>query len=411
MFTCLFSRFISSELLKLFIFAAAVVLISNHFSIESITRILVPLIICLLLVPIYSFALFLRFLLFFAISITSLLGLSEILTGSHSESANPFLYGLSFYTASLAAYAATCKPYNYLDALKVANPLLLMTGPIALFVEKRNIPLSKRVNYYLPYVLLGFFLFRIVATPLTEFFFLIDATDIVSSLLFALIFELFIYTNFCGLSLLIYGTFGVLDYRIPLNFRQPFSSTNILGFWKSWHTSLSGCLKVLFYNPLRTRYSSNVAIFAVFLGSALWHGVSLNFLLWGVLHALIFITSIYFLKRSHKTIPFFLLILGVVLGRLLFLDSDTERLFEKLLFRFDGFASLEWLSVASSTSHVALVFAFILVGIEFFMRKHKYVRKKNYKHLRTPIALSVITVLSILLAANVVIEYAVYGQR
>ena len=90
-------------------------------------------------------------------------------------------------------------------------------------------------------------MFQVVANPLTEFFFLIEKTDAVSSIFFAGIFELFVYMNFCGLSLLIYGIFGLIGYKIPLNFKQPFSSNNIIEFWRGWHTSLSEVLKELFY--------------------------------------------------------------------------------------------------------------------------------------------------------------------
>jgi alginate O-acetyltransferase complex protein AlgI len=43
-----------------------------------------------------------QYLLFFSISFASLLGFTETLTGSHAESSNILLYGLSFYTASMA---------------------------------------------------------------------------------------------------------------------------------------------------------------------------------------------------------------------------------------------------------------------------------------------------------------------
>ena len=158
------------------------------------------------------------------------------------------------------AYLISQDRFGYKSVLFVSNPLLLSTGPIALFF--RNIShksLRKRIEYFFPFIIVGTFIFQIVGIPLTEFFFLIESTDVVSSIIFAAIFEIFVYANFCGLSLLLFGLFGLFGYRIPLNFNQPFSSRNIIEFWRGWHTSLSKVLKVLFYKPLRKNalYSSH----------------------------------------------------------------------------------------------------------------------------------------------------------
>ena len=144
--------------------------------------------------------------------------------------------------------------------LKASNPILLATGPIALFIKNiRYKSFRKRFKYFFPFILVGVFYYQIIAVPLTESFELIEATDLISSLVFATIFELFVYANFCGLSLIIYGLFGLLGFKVPLNFKQPFSSSNIIDFWKGWHTSLSTVLKSLFYAPLRKKFSSSVA--------------------------------------------------------------------------------------------------------------------------------------------------------
>ena len=73
---------------------------------------------------------------FFLISLTSLLGFTKTLTGSHAESSNLILYGLSFYSASLAFLLSSHpKKINYVEAFKLTNPLLLITGPISLFLK------------------------------------------------------------------------------------------------------------------------------------------------------------------------------------------------------------------------------------------------------------------------------------
>ena len=130
---------------------------------------------------------------YFSISVTSLLGYTETLTGSHAASKNLILFGLSFYSASLAYLISKNDSLNFNQAFQVANPLLLTTGPIALFFNPiKYKKLNYRVNYFLPFIIVGVFFYQIVASPLTKFFFLIESTDAISTILFAFIFEIFV---------------------------------------------------------------------------------------------------------------------------------------------------------------------------------------------------------------------------
>lgn len=379
----------------------------------NIQKFIIPLIVVFASAFVYtSFHIrYAQYLLFFSISFASFLGLTETLTGSHAESSNILLYGLSFYTASMA-YLISQNKFNYQNVWAISNPLLLSTGPIALYlkcIRYRN--LRVRIEYYVPFILVGTFMFQVVGSPLTKFFFLIERTDVVSSLTFAAIFELFVYVNFCGLSLLIYGIFGVLGVRIPLNFRQPFSSSNIVEFWKGWHTSLSQVLKVLFYNPIRRKYSLILALFVVYIASAMWHGVTINFLLWGSFHAFFFWVSIKLLKVGYSILPLIFLPFIIVIGRLIFADSDTTRLLEKLTFSFNGFDVFNLLISVPLHSLVSLLFGVLIIFCEFTFKNSKIMRKRNYKFLRTPFSLWVLCFLGVLFSSNVGVDYAVYGQR
>jgi alginate O-acetyltransferase complex protein AlgI len=354
-----------------------------------------------------------KYILFFAITITSALGLTKTLTGSHAESDNILLYGLSFYTASIAYLLHS----NRLSARSIAscsNPLLLITGPITTcFGSIHHYSFKKRFKYFFPYILVGLFLHQAIATPLTKTFHLITFTDMISSCAFAVIFELFVYANFCGLSLLIYGACGIIGVRIPLNFRQPFSSTNIVEYWRGWHTSLSTVLKSLFYTPTKRCLGTFPAIFAVYLASAMWHGVTINFVLWGLFHALIFILTIVFLRKAAFLTSFALMVAGVLIGRALFADSDFDRLLEKLSFKYDGFdVVLTNLAALPNTSKLALLIGIFFIVTEIVFQKCKHFNKRNYKFYRIPIIqliLLVITLLTICDGSGV--DYAVYGQR
>lgn len=401
----------------LWIISSIILIISNSLSLELLLKISIPLIVVLLFSFFYQNTKllkrnFISYILFFLISLTSLFGFTETLTGTHAESSNPFLYGFSFYTASIAYYLSIHKRFSFVDAFKIANPLLLITGPIALFIRPiKHKKFTSRFNYFAPFFLVGLFFYQIIAIPLTEFLYLIKLTDIVSALVFAFIFEIFIYTNFAGLSLILYGVFGMLGYKIPLNFKQPFSSSNMVDFWKGWHISLSSVLKILFYIPLRKRFSVLIAALGVFLASAFWHGVTVNFLIWGIFHALIFWLSIELLKRNIKIFPSLFMIGGIVIGRLIFADSNTERLIKKLTFDYDGSSIFNKILEAPETSLASLFIGIILISIEFLFRDFKSLKKRNYKHLRSPVIMFVLSLIGLVLIAQVGVNYAVYGQR
>ncbi len=272
--------------------------------------------------------------------------------------------------------------------------------------------MRKRFKYFFPYILVGLFLHQVIATPLTKTFHLIALTDLISTCVFAVIFELFVYANFCGLSLLVYGVCGIIGIAVPLNFRQPFSSTNIVEYWRAWHTSLSMVLKSLFYNPTKRFLGTNAAILLVYLASAMWHGITANFILWGFFQATIFILTLVFLRKAAFLVPFVLMVVGVVIGRGLFADSDFSRLLEKLSFHYDGLVILTKLAPLTNTSKGALLLGTLFIMAEMVCQKAKYFNRRNYKFYRIPIIQLILLIITLAIVSDSSgVDYAVYGQR
>ena len=149
----------------------------------------------------------------------------------------------------------------------------------------------------------------------------------------------------------------------------------------------------------------------MYLASAMWHGITFNFLIWGCFHALVFIVTLFILKKNINILPTILLIIGVIVGRLIFADSDTDRLMQKLLFSYEGFGALDTIWSLPNTTKVSLIMGFSLIAIEFLFRNTKMLKKRNYKYLRTPISLAVMLVITIFLIDQGALNYAVYGQR
>jgi len=104
----------------------------------------------------------------------------------------------------------------------------------------------------------------------------------------AIAFGIQIYGDFSGYSDIAIGAALVLGLKIPINFNKPYFASSPSDFWRRWHISLSSWLRDYFYIPLGGKRKSNertyLNLMAVMFFGGLWHGASVNFIIWGMLH-------------------------------------------------------------------------------------------------------------------------------
>ena len=98
-----------------------------------------------------------------------------------------------------------------------------------------------------------------------------------------------LYYDFSGYTDIAIGSALLLGIKLPPNFDMPYAAANIADFWRRWHISFSNWLRDYLYFSLpglRSRWKIfaylNLVITMVLGG--LWHGVSWNFAIWGLLH-------------------------------------------------------------------------------------------------------------------------------
>lgn len=106
-----------------------------------------------------------------------------------------------------------------------------------------------------------------------------------------------LYFDFWGYSLMASGICVMLGYPFIENFRHPYASRSVSEFWRRWHMTLGSFFRDYVYIPLGgSREGMAVTmrnLLAVWLLTGLWHGGSLNFILWGLaLFALIAIEKL-----------------------------------------------------------------------------------------------------------------------
>lgn len=125
-----------------------------------------------------------------------------------------------------------------------------------------------------------------------------------STWLLMICYALQLYFDFSGYSQMAIGLALMMGFRIPVNFDAPYRSLTIIDFWKRWHISLSSFLRDYLYIPLggnrrgmRIRYR-NLLITMVLGG--MWHGSTLNFVLWGSMHGLFLVVAHACAKRETQ---------------------------------------------------------------------------------------------------------------
>jgi D-alanyl-lipoteichoic acid acyltransferase DltB (MBOAT superfamily) len=115
----------------------------------------------------------------------------------------------------------------------------------------------------------------------------------------------YLYCNFSGFCDIGIGVAGLLGVRVDENFDEPFLARNVKDFWNRWHITLSIYMRDMVFTPLakflvkkmgprRRDHALAIGTFVVFVLVGIWHGAGLNFLLFGVLHAVAVVANHYY---------------------------------------------------------------------------------------------------------------------
>lgn len=183
---------------------------------------------------------------------------------------------------------------------------------IALGIRRFIIGLSKKI---------------LVANVLGELVAVFKASDEKSVLfvwLYAVAYMLHIYFDFSGYSDMAIGLGRIFGFYFPENFRYPYISGSITEFWRRWHISLGSWFRDYLYIPLGGNRAGRIKwlrnIFIVWMATGLWHGAAWNFVLWGVIFAvLLMVEKLWLLPLlekwkivSHIYVLFFVIISFVI---------------------------------------------------------------------------------------------------
>lgn len=113
-----------------------------------------------------------------------------------------------------------------------------------------------------------------------------------------------IYFDFSGYSDMAIGLGAMFGFTFRENFNYPYISQSMQDFWRRWHISVSIWFKEYLYIPLggnrkgKVRTAVNKLI--VFFCTGLWHGASLNFIIWGLINGAFMMIESYGIIKPEK---------------------------------------------------------------------------------------------------------------
>lgn len=187
-----------------------------------------------------------------------------------------------------------------------------------------------------------------------------------------------IYFDFSGYSDMAIGLMSIFGFSIPENFRYPYESKSITEFWRRWHISLGTWFREYLYIPLGGSRSGMARtllnLFIVWSLTGLWHGASVNFVLWGLYFCFFLIMEKTWLLKLLERLPNWVshvyALVVIYFGWLLFAWEDIpwHRLYLKAMAGGSaaGFVSRETLYLIVSNAALLII---VIIGCTSYPKR------------------------------------------
>ena len=232
--------------------------------------------------------------------------------------------GISFYMFQSMGYVVDI--YRATDKAE-KNPLKLllfasyfpqlMQGPISRHADLAPQLTAgkafdgKEFSFGLQRLLWGFFKKMVIADRIAVAVIALKGHTGVGFFLLTVFYAVQIYADFTGGIDMTIGLSQALGIKLEENFIRPFFSKNIAEYWRRWHITLSVWMKSYIFYPLsvsqpilklskkaRTtmgnfgkRLPVYVASIATWCVTGIWHGITPNFILWGLMNCFVIVVS------------------------------------------------------------------------------------------------------------------------
>lgn len=229
--------------------------------------------------------------------------------------------GISFYMFQSTGYVidvyrgnAKAEKNFFRFALFVSFFPQLIQGPISKFSQLAPTLYAphdfdaREVSYGLQRMLWGYFKKLVIADRIAAAVVTLKGAEFTGTgfWLLAVFYAIQIYGDFTGGIDIVIGYAQALGIKLPENFIRPFFASNISEFWRRWHISLGEWMKDYIFYPISVsqpmlrlskygrakfgeigkRLPVYVASIATWFATGIWHGLTPNFVVWGMLNCL-----------------------------------------------------------------------------------------------------------------------------
>ena len=298
----------------------------------------------------------------------------------------PLPIGISFYTFQILSYVIDV----YLKKVKVQKNILnlgcyisffpqLIAGPIVRY-ETIEEQLTNRTE-----TISGFaYGIRRFIRGLGKKILIADNVAFIANSIFALspttygfvgawvgmiAYSLQIYFDFSGYSDMAIGLGEMFGFKFLENFNFPYIASSVTDFWRRWHISLSSWFREYVYIPLggnrvkKSRFILNILI--VWALTGLWHGASINFIIWGLYYGiLLLLEKLVFnkiLEKSPKIMQHIYTLLIVIIGWTIFRVTSLTELKDIIgsMIGLNGIGTMK-LFISTGIINFSYLIAFIL---------------------------------------------------
>ena len=181
-------------------------------------------------------------------------------------------------------------------------------------------------------------------------------------------YSLQLYFDFCGYSVMAIGVGKMLGIELPKNFDHPYISRSMSEFWRRWHITLGKWFREYIYIPLggnrlgKSRQTFNLLVVWLFTG--IWHGSTLNFLLWGLfLFILISLEKLLKIDKNKNPISHLYMIPAILISWAFFAIPNTGDLFIFFGKLFPFFGTSDAVFPTDYLYHGKQYLLYLIVGI------------------------------------------------
>ncbi len=337
--------------------------------------------------------------------------------------------GISFYTFQILSYTidvyrgeARAQRSLIPLATYVAFFPQLIAGPIVRYVDIAKALDSRQHSMENARIGLRRFLFGIskkvlIANTLGELCTIFAGAQEKTVLfywIYAIAFTLQIYFDFSGYSDMAIGLGRIFGFEFLENFNYPFISKSITEFWRRWHMSLGTWFRDYLYIPLggnrtgKSRWLFN--IFTVWFLTGLWHGAAWNFVVWGIMFALLLMAEKLwhgdYLRKIPGIISNIYVMLIVVISFVIFdapdLGAAAERIFSMFGMNHMPFSDVQ--SVYYLRSYAVVFVIAMIASTDLPKRIAERIRKTRHGEIAMTVAEPMVCVILLLLTTAYLVD-------